>query len=187
MIHPRNWPTIAGLRQNTVIVLWGDHGRHLGEHGEWTKHTNFEVAPRSPLIFSAPDQRRARAKTDALAEFVNIYPTLCELCGLPPPRALEGVSLAPVMDDPARPWKDAAFSQFPRGEVMGHSIRTDRYRYTEWAEPGKPPAAIELYDHKTDPDENANIANLTEDAELGKELAEKLKAGWRGVPPARQH
>lgn len=172
-----------GLRDNTVIVLWGDHGWQLGEHGLWCKHTNFEVATHSPLVFSAPGQKNAGAKTDALAEFVDIYPTLCDLCGLPIPEGLEGISLVPVMDNPNRPWKKAAFSQYPRGKVMGYSMRTDRYRYTEWVEPGKEPVGIELYDHQNDPDENINIANQPENKELVLKLSKMLHAGWRAALP----
>jgi len=170
-----------GLREKTAVVLWGDHGWQLGEHGLWGKATNFELATRSPLIFSAPGQKHAGAKTDALAEFVDIYPTLCELCGLPIPEGLEGSSLAPVINDPDRPWKRAAFSQFPRRKTMGRSVRTDRYRYTEWAEPGKKPAGVELYDHQTDPQENVNIAGRSEHKKLVAELKQMLHAGWRAA------
>ena len=174
-----------GLRENTVIVLWGDHGWQLGEHSEWCKHTNFEVATHVPLIISAPGQKKG-IKTEAFAEFVDIYPTLCDLCGLPLPKGLEGTSLKPVIADPKRPWKSAAFSQYPRpGNIMGHSMRTDRYRYTEWAEPGAEPAAREVYDHRTDPEENVNIANLPENKALVEELARKLKNGWKGALPAK--
>ena len=173
-----------GLRDNTVIVLWGDHGWQLGEHSEWCKHTNFEVTTRAPLILSAPGMKGG-VRTEALAEFVDIYPTLCDLCGLPLPAGLEGTSLKPLMADPKRPWKSAAFSQYPRSGLMGHSIRTDRYRYTEWAEPDKEPAARELYDHKLDPEENVNIANLPENKAVVIELARKLHAGWRGALPGK--
>jgi len=172
-----------GLRDETVVVLWGDHGWQLGEHGLWGKATNFELATRSPLIFSVPGQKRPGAKTDALAEFVDIYPTLSELCGLPIPEGLEGTSLVPVIEAPDRPWKGAAFSQYPRKKVMGHSMRTDRYRYTEWAVPGEPPVAVELYDHRTDPDENVNLANKPENKELVAELSRLLDAGWRAALP----
>lgn len=171
------------LIRSTVIVLWGDHGWQLGEHGEWCKHTNFEVATRSPLIFSAPGQKNAGARTGALAEFVDIYPTLCELCGLPLPDGLEGTSLAPVIEHPGRAWKKAAFSQYPRAGLMGHSMRTDRYRYTEWAEEGKEPLARELYDHRTDPDENTNIANAPENKDLVASLSKMLASGWRAARP----
>ena len=173
-----------GLRENTVIVLWGDHGWQLGEHSEWCKHTNFEITTRAPLIISAPAQKKG-VRTDSFAEFVDIYPTLCDLCALPLPKGLEGTSLKPVMTDPKRPWKSAAFSQFPRGKVMGHSIRTERYRYTEWAEPDKEPAAREVYDHKLDPEENVNIANLPEHKALVAELSRKLHAGWKAALPRK--
>ncbi|UCD30336.1 MAG: sulfatase [Planctomycetota bacterium] len=172
-----------GLRDRTVIVLWGDHGWQLGEHGLWCKHTNFELATHSPMIFSVPNQKNKGAKTDALSEFVDIYPTLCELCNLPIPEGLEGTSLVPVMNDPGRPWKKAAFSQYPRGPHMGYSMKTDRYRYTEWAEKGKEPVGIELYDHQNDPDENVNIANRPENKELVAKLSKMLHAGWQAALP----
>lgn len=170
-----------GLRDNTVIVLWGDHGWHLGEYGEWCKHTNFEVATRSPLIVSAPGQKSVGAKTDSFAEFVDIYPTLCELCGLPKPEGLEGTSLASVMSNPSSSVKKAAFSQYPRGGVMGRSMRTERYRYTEWAERDKEPAALELYDHQSDPGENTNVADLLENKGVVAELSLMLRSGWKGA------
>lgn len=177
-----------GLRDRTVIVLWGDHGWHLGEHGLWCKHTNFEDATRSLLIASSPGQNNAGARTDALVEFVDIYPTLCELCGLPIPEGVEGTSFAPVMENPKRPWKKAAFSQYPRGKIMGYTIRTDRYRYTEWAQPGEEPVGIELYDHGSDPDENVNVAHRPENDELVRKLQELLHAGWRSaLPPTPQN
>lgn len=173
-----------GLREKTVIVLWGDHGWQLGEHGLWCKHTNFELACRAPLIFSVPGQKHPGAKTDALAEFVDIYPTLCELCGLDLPEGLEGTSLVPVIEEPDRVWKKAAFSQYPRGQIMGYSMRTERYRYTEWlAREGGPPVARELYDHQTDPAENVNLALHPEQAELVVELSRQLHAGWQAARP----
>jgi iduronate 2-sulfatase len=173
-----------GLRERTIVVLWGDHGWQLGEHGLWCKHTNFEMATHTLMLMSAPGKAGGR-KTAALTEFVDIYPTLCDLCGLQQPKGLEGTSLAPLFDDPNRPWKSAAFSQYPRGKVMGHSMRTDRYRYTEWAEPGKPPVGVELYDHKTDPGENVNVATRPENAELASQLRGQLQAGWQAARPSR--
>jgi len=173
-----------GLSDNTVIVLWGDHGWKLGEHGLWCKHTNFEEDTRSLLIISAPNQKNAGAKTYALCEFVDIYPTLCELCGLPVPEGLEGLSLVPVMEKPDRPWKKAAFSQYPRrGKVMGYSMRTERYRYTEWLDADGKAVAVELYDYRKDPKGNVNIANLPENKELVSRLSKMLHAGWRGALP----
>ncbi len=175
-----------GLREKTVVVLWGDHGWHLGEHGLWCKHTNFEVATRSLLMIRAPGRKAAGATSSALVEFVDVYPTLCDLCGIPRPEGLEGTSMVPLLDAPDRPWKAAAFSQYPRQKLMGHSIRTDRYRYTEWAEPGREPVGIELYDHKTDPGENANLANRPDQKERVAELANRLKAGWKEARPRSQ-
>lgn len=173
-----------GLRERTVVVLWGDHGWQLGEHGLWCKHTNFEVATRVPMIISAPGQKNAGAKSNTLSEFVDIYPTLVELCSLPMPEGLEGTSLVPVMNEPERPWKKAAFSQYPRGQKkMGYSMRTDRYRYTEWSKPGESPVGVELYDHQQDPDENVNLADQPEHKKLIAELSKQLHAGWRGALP----
>jgi iduronate 2-sulfatase len=170
------------LREKTVVVLWGDHGWQLGEHGLWCKHTNFELAARAPLIVSAPG-RKAGVKTDALVEFVDIYPTLAELCGVPLPEGLEGTSMVPLLDAPDRSWKRAAFSQYPRGKVMGHSMRTDRYRYTEWREPDGSVQAAELYDHHNDPGERVNVAGLPENRQIVAELAARMRSGWTSARP----
>ena len=171
-----------GLRDKTIIVLWGDHGWQLGEHDEWCKQTNFEEATHSPLIISAPGQKNAGAKADALVEFVDIYPTLCELARLPKPSGVEGVSLAPVMRDPKRNVKTAAFSQYPRaGGVMGYTMRTDRYRYTEWIKNGKENVGTELYDYKTDPEGNLNLADKPEYKQLKAKLAKMLDDGWKAA------
>ncbi len=174
-----------GLREKTIVILWGDHGWQLGEHGLWCKHTNFEIATRSTLMISAPEQKMRGAKTDALVEFVDIYPSLCELAGLSPTDGLEGKSFVPLMENPKREWKTAAFSQYPRGKLMGYAMRTDRYRYIEWAEKGKAPEGIELYDHKKDPDENVNIAKLPENKKLVAELSGQLSKGWKAAVPSK--
>lgn len=176
--------TSLGLDENTVVCLWGDHGWKLGEHAGWCKHTNFEDDAHAPLIFRVPGQLRPGATTPALAEFVDVYPTLAELCGLPTPEGVEGTSLAPVIAEPGRPWKRAAFSQYPRGDVMGYSMRTDRYRYTEWQDrkTGKI-AARELYDHETDPQENVNAVNDEVHRALVAELHQWLAEGWRKAGP----
>ena len=171
-----------GLTENTVIVFVGDHGFHLGEHGKWLKNTLFEISLRSPLIVSVPGQTYQGVKTDALAELVDIYPTLCDACQLPVPSQLEGLSLMPVIEQPARPWKTAAFSQ--KGRSTGNSIRTDRYRYTEWGRNGS--RGVELYDYDTDPHETINIANLPENAQLVNHLSEQLHAGWQAALPDGQ-
>ena len=167
-----------GLTENTVIVLAGDHGFHLGEHGKFAKRTIFEVALRSPLIVSFPGQSLRGVETDALVELVDIYPTLCDLCQLPIPSELEGISMVPVIEEPARSWKTAAFSQVDVDPA--HSIRTERYRYTERRR------TRELYDYHTDPDGTINIANLPENAELIEHLSERLHAGWQAALPNGQ-
>jgi len=176
------------LADKTMVVLWGDHGWKLGEHGGWCKHTNFENDAQVPMIFRAPGAKGNGRSTDALAEFVDIYPTLCDLAGLPLPKHLEGTSAAPVLEDPGRAWKTAAFSQYPRyhdrRRMMGYSMRTDRYRYTEWIDQtNREVVARELYDHKTDPAENQNVAAAN--ADLVRKLSVQLNKGqgWRAAKP----
>ena len=171
-----------GLTENTVIVFCGDHGYHLGDHGMWGKQTLFEVSLRSPLIISVPGQQSNR--TEVLSELVDIYPTLCDACQLPVPSKVEGLSLMPVIEQPARSWKTAAFSEFGGNRNGGISIRTEQYRYTEWgknAELGR-----ELYDYSTDPNETVNVVDLPENAELVTHLSEQLHAGWREALPETQ-
>ncbi|MEW6307011.1 MAG: sulfatase [Verrucomicrobiota bacterium] len=177
-----------GLRENTIIVLWGDHGYHLGENGHWTKMTNFELGARVPLIVSAPKQKTAGQRTRALVELVDLYPTLAQLCGLALPAHLEGTSFVPLLDKPNQPWKTAAFSQYlRRGKegFMGRSIRTDRWRYTEWTNAKNQSGGIELYDEQNDPAENTNLANDPKHAEIVAKLAAQLKSGWRAALPAK--
>jgi iduronate 2-sulfatase len=147
------------LAKNTIVVLWGDHGWHLGDHGMWCKHSNYEQAARIPLIVAAPDSA-AGAKSAALVESVDIYPTLCELAGLPAPKNLDGASFAAVLKQPAAGVKQAALHVYPRGKRIGRAIRTDRYRLVEWKVPGQPAesAELELYDYETHPDETVNLA-----------------------------
>jgi arylsulfatase A-like enzyme len=176
-----------GLRQNTIIVLWGDHGWKLGEHGEWCKHSNVENDTNAPLLLSAPGMKGAGKHSRALVEFVDIYPTLADLAGLSLPEHLEGTSFKPLLDDPNRPWKRAAFSQYPRGQkVMGYSMRTDRYRFTVWVDRKNHSKveATELYDHQNDPQENSNIAGRAVHAKLVEELMAQWREGWQGVKKA---
>lgn len=156
-----------GLAGNTIIVFWSDHGLHLGEHGLWGKTSNRELDARVPLMIAAPGITRAGARTRALAELLDLFPTLVDLCGLPPPAGLEGASLRPVLADPAARIKDAAFTQTPRpaniqggqSELMGYSLREERYRYTEWREWGTGRLReAELYDLVADPGEDRNVA-----------------------------
>ncbi len=182
------------LRDNTVVCFWSDHGFHLGEQGLWAKANNYELAARVPLIISTPGQKSKGDPTNALVELVDLYPTLTELCGLPLSPELEGISLKPLLDDPHREWKSAAFNQYPRdytgirhkkqGDVMGYAIRTDRYRYVKWHEWSSGKAlAHELYDQTNDPNEMNNIAMNPEYSSLLTQLQDQLKAGWKGALP----
>ena len=177
---------MLNLTEKTSIVFWGDHGFHLGEHGMWRKNTLFEVAVRSPLIVSIPGQSFPDRTTDSLVELIDIYPTLCNICQLPIPEEVEGISMAPVIEDPMLPWKTAAFAQLRRtfgnaGSVDGYTMRTDQYRYTEWGKNGE--RGVELYDYMTDPHETVNIAHQPENKELIEQLSLKLQAGWQAALP----
>lgn len=190
-----------GLAGNTIVVLWGDHGWHLGDHNLWCKHTNFEQAARTPLIISAPGMNPA--KTTSLTEFIDIFPTLCELSGLQIPGHLDGKSLAPVMKNPETLVKEYSVSQYPRpgkgieasrlgwsdGQCMGYSLRTPRYRYTLWLGDGfrsyKPfseelVVATEMYDYQKDLLETRNVADdpayTAESRKLKAEMVSFLKA-----------
>jgi uncharacterized sulfatase len=140
---------------NTLIFFLSDHGYHLGERGWWNKSNLTELSCRTPLIVYAPGMKAAGEPCCRLVEFIDIYPTLTKLCKLQAPSELDGRSFAPLLDDPSQGWKEAAFTQFRRGELMGRSVRTVRWRYTEW---GDGRAGRELYDHTTDPREYRNLA-----------------------------
>lgn len=181
------------LYSNTVIVLWADHGYHLGEHNLWCKITNFELDTRVPLIISLPGLKTAGTRTDAIVELVDIYPTLADVCGLGIPEGLGGRSLKPLLEDPEAEWDKPAISQFPRPgyysekpEFMGYSMRTDQYRYTKWIriETGEA-FARELYDHFADPWEEVNLAVEKNSEEtiigLDKVLMERISEGYQNV------
>jgi iduronate 2-sulfatase len=158
-----------GLTDNTVIVFTSDHGYHMGEHGHYQKMTLFESAARVPLIISAPDMKTAGKVAAAPAEMVDFYPTLAELCGLEAPPHISGVSLAPLLQDAqAAPRKDA-LTQIG----TDYSLRTQRYRYTQWGKDGA--KGVELYDHESDPLEMKNLANSPDTAELRKKLSLQLR------------
>ena len=171
-----------GLADNTIVVLWGDHGWHLGEKGIWGKLTNYDLDTRIPLIIAPPGM--SPKATSALVETGDIFPTLTELCGLPAANQVEGISMVPLLHQPNRPWKTAAFSQYPRSdEVMGRSIRTDRYRYVEWIRPNGEVAARELYDHNNDSDESINVAAQSAYGTAVQQLHHQLHAGWQAARP----
>lgn len=173
-----------GLRDNTIIVFWSDHGFHLGEHDLWAKTSNFELDARVPLIIAAPGQKAKGATTQAMVELLDLYPTLTEMCGITPPHQLEGDSLTRLLDDPEAVKFGVAFTQHPRPayppgrqspEVMGYSVRTHRFRYTEWRKVADGDVlARELYNHETDADETVNVAGQANRANAVKRLADKL-------------
>jgi iduronate 2-sulfatase len=181
------------LAERTIVVLWGDHGWHLGDHGMWCKHTNYEEATRIPLIVVAPGITKAGSRTKALAESVDLYPTLCELTGLEipqAPRKLDGQSLAGVLRDEKSSTKDAIFHVYPRsrqgqGQLIGRAVRTERYRLVEWKQAGEKAdtAELELYDYVDDPGESRNLASDRPEvvAELRAILANQpeAKRQWR--------
>ncbi|KAH3769616.1 iduronate 2-sulfatase-like [Dreissena polymorpha] len=198
-----------GLSNDTVVSLLGDHGYHLGEHGIWTKHTNFEVATHAPMMVRIPGLTDNGIITDRLVEFVDLFPTLVDAVGLPPVpvcpensqnvlSCTEGVSFMPLFHNATMTWKPSVFSQYPRAmqhvPIMGYSLRSDRYRYTEWVafsyRTHKPDwtrnYGTELYDHQTDPDENYNMASDQAFADLARSLSTRLHAGWRQASPSTQ-
>jgi iduronate 2-sulfatase len=166
----------TGLDKNTVVILWGDHGWKLADYGMWAKHTNFEIDTRVPLIVRVPGMKNTGARTSALVEFIDIYPSLCALAGLPVPTHLPGRNFAPLLDDPQREWKQAAFTQYPRGDMMGYSMRTERYRFTKWRKKAQPQEVVahELYDLETDPDALVNIANDPASETIVRELSKLM-------------
>ncbi|MCH1508244.1 MAG: sulfatase [Akkermansiaceae bacterium] len=177
----------TGLTKNTIIVVWGDHGYYLGDYGEWCKHTTYEVAAKVPLIISAPGQKKDQ-RTKALTELVDLFPTLCDLSGVPIPQNLHGLSLKPVLANPSAPWREGAFSQYFKGKpgvgkVLGTSLRTDRYRYTEWRKDDHTGSLedITLIDFQGNP--HKNVAADPAHAELIKRLSKLTKASGSGIKP----
>ena len=143
------------LADNTIIVLWGDHGYLLGEHGQWMKQSLFEESARVPVIISAPGEKGNGQGCPRVVETIDIYPTLCDLAGVAAPDNLAGVSLRPLLENPMAPWSRPAFTQVRRQGFPGRSVRTERWRYTEWDHGRK---GVELYDHEADPREFKNLA-----------------------------
>jgi arylsulfatase A-like enzyme len=186
-----------GLAGSTVVVLWGDHGWQLGDHGLWHKHTNFELATRAPLIISPPGLKTAGGKCNATVEFIDVYPTLVDVCGLSIPAGLDGISLKPWLENPSRPSPKVAISQYPRGgaqtdnrPLMGYSIRDDQWRLTVWRDRRDGSvAATELYDEQHDPAESKNLADKdpAQVARLRSFLPELPKfSGTEKTPTARR-
>ncbi len=166
-----------GLDQNTFVILWSDNGWHLGDHGRWSKPTNYESVTRIALMISGPGIP-PNQQTDALVELVDLYPSLSELCRLPPPAYLEGTSFVPLLQSPQRPWKTAAFSCML--DYTTRSVRTDRYRFIARAS-----GRNELYDCRDDPAEDRNLVNDPAAQQTLAEMQATLNAGWRGAAPKR--
>ncbi|MBP34536.1 MAG: iduronate-2-sulfatase [Roseibacillus sp.] len=158
----------TGLSKNTIVLFTSDHGYHMGEHGHWQKTTLFENATHVPLIIAGPGIK-ARGATTTPAEMVDFYPTLAELCGLKPPAYLSGRSLVPALRNPKAQVRESAFTQYD----SGYSIKTLRYRYSEWGEDGE--AGAELYDHQTDPNELKNLATDPRQKQRVQQLSRHLR------------
>lgn len=194
------------LSENTIVILWGDHGWKLGEHNSWGKMTNYEIDTRVPLLIHVPWMDNKGQRTDGFVEFVDIYPSLCELAGLTVPGHLEGFSFVPLIEDPATKWKTAVFSQYMRWHnpqqpwkttvfneymqnhdadtFMGYAMRTKQFRYVEWKNMKNGDVVCrELFDHQVDPQENTNIVDKIENLEVVSQLSEKLNSGWKSALP----
>ena len=174
----------TGLHKNTIIVIWGDHGWHLGDHGLWNKHSNFEQATRSPLVIFDPRVNK-RMQIKSPTEFVDIFPTLCAATGLQIPENLDGKNLMPLIKGEQISIKPFAVSQWTSAKKTGYSFRTDRYRYTVWLNGKKSTDPVfeedifaeELYDYRTDPAETINLAGEKQSFNLIKRF-QKLAANF---------
>jgi iduronate 2-sulfatase len=168
-----------GLMEDTIIVFWGDHGWLLGQHGLWQKLSLFEESAQVPLLIAAPGSKAAGKSCERLAELIDVYPTLADLCGLEIPKNVDGKSLKRFLDDPTVAGKKAACTQVTRGggkkgpAIMGRSIRTERWRYTEWGKQG-----AELYDHEADPREHKNLADDADFAKVVQDLRKLLRENF---------
>ena len=169
-----------GLAENTIIVFTSDHGYHMGEHGLWQKRSLFEESARVPLLIVAPGAAKGAVAKSPVAH-IDLYPTLTELCGVKAPGNLQGQSLVPMLRDPALPGRGWALTQVTRGSFSGYSLRTPRWRYTEWDEGRK---GRELYDHETDPKELVNLANNPVHEKTAMELSPQLRAAVKSSFPA---
>ncbi|HKB06472.1 MAG TPA: sulfatase [Gemmataceae bacterium] len=166
-----------GLRENTVILFWGDHGYHLGEKGKWAKHGSlFEVGARVPLIVLAPGAKGNGKASVRPVQSLDLYPTLCELCGLKPPAGLEGHSLKALLGDPNAAWEHSAYTVFGNGKRLGVAVRTEQYRYVEY-DGGS--AGVMLLDPAADPTESKNLADDPKYAKVKEEMAGLAKGIMR--------
>lgn len=186
-----------GVYENTIIILWGDHGWKLGDHNSWGKMTNYNIDLKVPMIIRYPNQENRGAETFEITELIDMFPSLCELAGIETPDYMQGTSFVPLIKDPKRSWKNAAFSQFHRrprhaadgNRYMGYSMNTKKYHYIEWytwdPEAGKRGElkSIELFDSENDPNETVNIAKEQELKEVIAGLSKQLASGWQNATP----
>jgi uncharacterized sulfatase len=163
------------LWDSTVVVFWSDHGYHLGEHGLWMKQSLFEESARVPLVIVAPGAKGNGKPCPRTVEFVDLYPTLADLAGLAPPKNLEGASLKPLLDDPAREWHRPAFTQVERGGFPGYSVRTERWRYVQWDDGRR---GEQLYDHDADARELNNLAADPKYADVVGQMKSLVVKNW---------
>ncbi|WP_282117304.1 sulfatase [Cellulophaga baltica] len=188
-----------GIYENTIIIVFGDHGWKLGEHNSWGKMTNYNIDLKVPMIIRYPNQQVKGTKSYAITELIDMFPSLCELSGIPVPEYMQGTSFVPLLDKPDLPWKKAAFSQFHRRpkvsadgkRYMGYSINTGKYHYIEWYEWDDKKGSrgeyktSELYDSENDAYETINLAKEEKFATVVKELSVQLLEGWEQAKPAR--
>lgn len=187
-----------GIYDNTIIIVWGDHGWKLGDHNSWGKMTNYNMDLKVPIIIRYPDQENRGVQTHAITELVDLFPSLCELASIDIPDYMQGVSFVPLLKSPNLPWKSAAFSQFHRRpkvstdgkRYMGYSLNTSEYHYIEWYTWDHQTGTrgdlrgVELYDSVNDAFEAVNIAQKPEVTEVKEALSEQLAAGWRKAVPS---
>lgn len=172
------------LDKNTIVVLWGDHGWHLGDHGIWTKHTNYEQATRIPLLFVVPGVTKPGSVTERIAETVDIYPTLADLAGIEIPKTpqpLDGASLKSTLANESASIQDYAYHSYIRNDYLGEAIRDNRYRMVRWTNlDNKSEVIYELYDYQNDPGETKNIAKEN------RKIVNKLLAILKALPKAER-
>ena len=186
-----------GIYENTIIIIWGDHGWKLGDHNSWGKMTNYNIDLKVPMIIRYPDQENRGAQTFEITELIDMFPSLCELAGLEIPDYMQGTSFVPLIKEPERPWKNAAFSQFHRRpqhsadgkRYMGYSINTKKYHYIEWYNWDHKTGtrgelkSTELFDCENDPNETVNIAEERKLSNVVEGLSEQLASGWQKATP----
>jgi arylsulfatase A-like enzyme len=165
------------------VILWGDHGFHLGDHGQWAKHTNIEQASRVPMIIHDPRLKNVIGKTATPAQFLDVYPTLCDLAGISIPEQCQGKSLVPVISGEKERVHHGVVTM-KRGS--SYAYRTDRYRYIEWVSKSGEVTSRNLYDYEQDPLETVNVAGNPEYEQVVEQLAKTMREETRGCPKLQE-